>query len=449
MKIPPWLTVLAGMTLVLFEVRAEQPNIVLLLADDLGYGELGCYGQQVIQTPTLDKLAAEGMRFEQFYAGSPVCAPSRAVLMSGKHAGHTSIRGNLGVFDGGERRRVALQPDETTMAEMLKAAGYQTAFVGKWHLDVAEDPSTWAFSRGFDFSVQEQWDARNPSRYNANKHWINGDQESINYDITRYDCLDEFRTDLALQFLDEKDDERPFFLMMSYRAPHAHERKIGNQTLYADRGWTEMQRRHAAKITLLDREVGRLLKRLEKDGDLENTLVLFTSDNGPHVEGQHIPNPFQSSGPFRGHKRDVYEGGIRVPLIAYWNGKIQAGSVTRHLSAFYDIMPTLAQVAGTSAPDDTDGISFLPELQGKAQAEHEALYFELFHVGNSHFRQAVRQQNLKAVRNGENSEIELYDLSTNHVESQNLAPHRPQEVEMIKQQIDKSHRDTPGFSIQK
>jgi len=449
MKIPPWLTVLAGMVLALFEVRAEKPNIVLLLADDLGYGELGCYGQQLIQTPSLDKLAAEGMRFEQFYAGAPVCAPSRAVLMTGKHAGHTSIRGNLGVFDGGERHRVALRKDETTIAEMLKAAGYQTAFVGKWHLDVAEDPSTWAFSRGFDFSVQEQWDARNPSRYNANKHWINGDQESIDYDITRYDCLDEFRTDLAFQFLDQKDDGKPFFLMMSYRAPHAHERKIGNKTLYADRGWTEMQRRHAAKITLLDREVGRLLKRLEKDGELENTLVFFTSDNGPHVEGQHIPNPFQSSGPFRGHKRDVYEGGIRVPLIAYWNGKIQAGSVTRHLSAFYDIMPTLAQVAGTSVPANTDGISFLPELQGKAQAKHDALYFELFHVANSNFRQALRRGSMKALRNGESSEVEIYDLTTDQGETQNLAPHQTDAVERFVEEFETSHRDTAGFMITK
>jgi len=430
--------------------NTKAPNIILLLADDLGYGELGSYGQKLIETPELDRLAQRGMRFEQFYAGSSVCSPSRGVLMTGKHAGHATIRGNMGFYDVGEPRRTALRKDEITVAEMLKTAGYQTAFVGKWHLDLPEDPSTWAFARGFDFSIQEQWGiSAAGTKFLGTDHWLHGAQKFMPYPLEDFESLDHFRTNLIMEFLDHKEADRPFFIFMSYRAPHGHERAIGNTELYADRGWSPNQRLHAAKITLLDRQVGRLLDRLEADGDLANTLILFTSDNGPHSEGgrDFRPNAFASSGPFRGIKRDMYEGGVRVPLIAYWPGKIEGGSVSRHQSAFYDIMPTFAQVAGIQIPDQSDGISFLPELLGQTQPEHDHLYFELLTVKGQEFRQAVRRGNLKAVRYGAGSPLEIYDVEDDPREEQDLGKDQPEITRQMEALLADAHVDVPGCVI--
>lgn len=428
------------------ETGSSKPNILLLLADDLGYGELGCYGQKEIKTPVLDDLAAQGMRFTDFYAGCSVCAPSRAVLMTGKSVGRVSVRGNHGLDENNEMVRVSLSKDEVTLAEMLKKAGYETGFVGKWHLGLPEDVSTWACSRGFDFAIQEQWGKRSDGyKFEPLKHWIDGDQKSVSYDTSKYECLDEFRTTLVMDFLDQRDKSKPFFLFMSYRAPHGHERNIQNKTLYADQGWTEMQRRHAAKITLLDREVGRLLKRLEADGELDNTLILFTSDNGPHREGRHTPNSFDSSGGLRGIKRDLYDGGIRVPLIAVWKGKIKPGTESDHIATFSDVMPTVAEAVGIEASAQTDGISFVPELTGKKQRAHEYLYWEILISRNGTFRQAIRKGLQKAVRYGLASKTQLYDLGQDIAEEMDLAAKFPQVIQEMNERFESSRTQSDEF----
>lgn len=412
----------------------KQPNIVFLLADDMGYGELGSYGQEVIKTPFLDELAANGLRFTDFYAGTAVCSPSRAVLMTGKHAGHSTIRGNKGWKDG-NWTRIALQQSEITMAEMLKKAGYQTGMVGKWHLGNPDDLSTWAYNRGFDFAVQEQWsDKEHITDYDERVHWINEKQDSIMYDYTQYSCLDEFRTNFALDFLKEKDDNKPFFLYMSYRIPHAHEFYVRPNDLYKEEGFPENERVHAARITLFDQQVKRLYDALEQSGELENTLIVFTSDNGPTTEGNKVLKTdhdelfFKSSGGLKGYKRDMYEGGIRVPCIAYWPGKIKAGE-TNHPSTFYDLMPTFAEAAQTEIPQQTDGISFLPELLGQDQSQHDFLYWEIHNNKSAKgFRQATRIGKWKAVRYGDKHKTELYDLEKDLFEENDVAAEYPEIV---------------------
>jgi len=418
----------------------EKPNIIILLADDLGYGELGCYGQEIIKTPNLDALAAKGLRFTDFYAGCSVCSPSRAVMMTGIHAGHVSIRGNKGFYPvDGKWDRVALRKTEVTLAEMLKGAGYQTAFVGKWHLGIPQDVSTWAAGRGFDFAVQEQWGPTpEGDTFDERDHWFNGREKSIKYDYTQYDCLDEFRTNLMLEFLEkERDEDKPLFIFMSYRSPHAHEFYLREAERYKEHGWPEVERRHASRITMLDEQIQRLLNRLEEMGELDNAFILFTSDNGPHAEGKkeivgkHDHTFFNSSKGLRGYKRDMYEGGIRVPGIAYWKGKSRA-CVTDHQATFYDIMPTLAEVAGITCPEQSDGISFLPEVLGKRQQKHEHLYWEIQKPGSGKgYRQAARRGDWKAVRYGHKGATELYDLKNDLYETKNVAPAHPEVLDRM------------------
>jgi arylsulfatase A-like enzyme len=406
----------------------ERPNILILLADDLGYGELGCYGQEIIETPNIDQLAKRGMRFTQFYAGSSVCSPSRAVLMTGMYVGRRSIRGNYGYVGNNEWGRISLGRKELTIGEMLRDAGYQTAFIGKWHLGIPGDISTWAAGRGFEYAVQEQWGAKpEGGRFDENDHWINGRDSVVYYDYTQYDCKDVFRTNLAIDFLTkERNSEKPLFLVMSYRAPHAHEYDLRETKRYSKFGWPENERRHASRITMLDEQVQRLLDTLEAMGEMDNTLVLFTSDNGPQAES-HIEHFFKSSGGLRGKKRDMYEGGIRVPMIANWNGKIEPGTVSDHPGVFYDLMPTLAELAGINAPAQTDGISFLPELMGQEQERPEYLYFEI-QEGNKPegFRQAMLSGPWKVTRYERDGLPELYNLDSDLYEKMNLAGKKPE-----------------------
>ena len=281
---------------------------------------------------------------------------------------------------------------------------------------------------------------------------VNGNQEFVPYDYTQYDGKDHFRTDFAFDFLDSMDRNRPFFLFMSYRAPHSFEGPLRDTELYADRGWPEIERVHAAKITLLDRQVGRLLNKLEEMGELENTLVLFTSDNGPHfAAGGHDHEFFDSNGALRGGKRDLYEGGVRVPLLAYWPGRVRAGVTTGHISAFQDFMPTFAEVAGVEVPEQTDGISFLPLLLGDEQRKHEALNFEIQLSGwfqtlpDGGFRQSARMGEWKAVRYGVDSPTELYNLNLDVSESIDLAADHPDIVETMNRLFESARTETPGF----
>jgi arylsulfatase A-like enzyme len=406
--------------------KPSQPNIVILLADDLGYGELGCYGQEIIKTPNIDKMAKEGMRFTQFYAGSSVCGPSRGVLMTGIQVGKLNVRGNYGHIEDGNWGRVALEKSELTMGEMLKSAGYQTAFIGKWHLGIPQDVSTWAAGRGFDYAIQEQWgDKIEGGKFDENDHWINGRDSVIHYDWKQYDCKDVFRTNLAIDFLDKnRDTQKPLFLVMSYRTPHAHEPDLREAERYKEFGWPENERRHASRISMLDEQVQRLLDKMDAMGELDNTLVIFTSDNGPQAEN-HSDKFFKSSGGLKGKKRDMYEGGVRVPMIAWWKGKIKPGSTSAHNGIFYDIMPTLAEVAGIEAPAQTDGISFFPELMNKTQKKHEHLYWEL-QVGTTPngYRQALRKGQWKVLRYQQSGKPELYNIEDDLYEEFNQAQNR-------------------------
>jgi len=416
------------------EKKVKKPNIIILLADDLGYGELGCYGQEVVKTPNIDAFAKTGMRFTSFYSGTSVCSPSRASLMTGMHTGHVSIRGNKGQFPD-KWERVPLRKTEITISEMLKSAGYQSAMIGKWHLGVPEDTSTWAKGRGFDYAVQEQWGvSATGEEIDERVHWVNNGEDTITYDYTKYKCLDEFRTNFALDYLDKKDANKPFFLYISYRIPHAHEFKLSDNDLYAGNGWPEIERRHASRISMWDEQVQRLLDKLKQMGELDNTLIILTSDNGPHNENGHDYHFFKSSGGLKGYKRDLYEGGVRVPMIAFWKGKISAGIETGFPAAFYDIMPTLAEVAGVEAPKQTDGISFLPHLIGKEQKQHDFLYWEIQEgASEKGFKQATRMGNWKAVRVADSYKTELYDLSSDLLEQNDVSADHPDVVAKMEQ----------------
>tara|TARA_B100000003_G_scaffold164018_1_gene150117 strand:+ start:892 stop:2319 length:1428 start_codon:yes stop_codon:yes gene_type:complete len=431
----------------------QSPNIVFLLADDLGYAELGSYGQTIIKTPNLDTLAASGMIFKNFYAGNAACAPSRAVLLTGKKSSKSSIRGNAGFYGNDRWEGAALDPNDFTMGKMFKNVGYQTAFIGKWHLDKPDDVNTWAVGHGFDFAVQEQWSSRFEGRkFLPNRLWVNGDQEFIPYDYKKYDCKDHLRTNVAFEFLDNRKIDKPFFLFMSYRAPHSFEGPIRDTLDYKERDWPEIEKAHAAKITLLDKQVGRLVRKLKEIGVLENTLILFTSDNGPHyAKGGHDLEFFNSNGNLKGGKRDLYEGGIRVPLIAYWENKIRPESFSYHVSSFQDIIPTFSEIIGYKVPKNLDGISFLPTLISKDQPKHEYLNWEFQLSGwfqnlpSGGFRQSVRFDHWKAVRYSLNSDIELYDLNEDEGETNNQAHSHPKIVKKAKDIFENSRSEQYGF----
>ncbi|WP_281990660.1 arylsulfatase [Aquimarina aggregata] len=415
--------------------KDKRPNIVFLLADDMGYGEVGSYGQKKIKTPFLDSLAAQGMRFTNFYAGTAVCSPSRASLMTGLHTGHVSIRGNKGQYPN-RYGRVPLRKSEITVAEVLQKSGYQTAMIGKWHLGLPDDYSTWAKGRGFDYAVQEQWGKdEKGNEIDERIHWVNNNKDSIFYNYNEWSCLDEFRTSFALDYIDKKNNNKPFFLYMSYRTPHSHEFFLRKTDLYKDKieEWPEIERRHAARITMLDSQIRKLFNKLKESGELENTIIIFTSDNGPtHAEGyaSHRYDFFNSSGGLKGYKRDLYEGGIREPMFAYWQNKIKAGTLSDHQSTFYDVMPTFAEIAKTQTPKNIDGISFLPELlKNKEQKKHKHLYWEIQEGrGVKGFKQATRFGKWKAIRQFDNYHTELYNLESDVNETKDVSSKHPELV---------------------
>ena len=413
----------------------RPPNIVFILADDLGYGDLGCYGQREIRTPNLDKMAAEGIRFTQCYAGSTVCAPSRCCLMTGLHTGHAPIRGNAAV---------PLHPEDVTVAEVLKAAGYATGLVGKWGL--GEPGTTGVPNRqGFDefFGYLNQGHAHNsfPTYLwrNEEKVPIEGNTEQPDHPGVCAECK-TFSNDLftreALDFV-QRHRAEPFFLYLAYTIPHANNERGGatgdgmetpSYEPYDDKPWPKPQKGHAALITRMDRDVGALFQKLQEFGIGENTIVFFASDNGTHKEGGADPQFFKSSGPLRGYKRDLYEGGIRVPMIVRWPGKIAPGAVSDFVWAFWDFLPTAAEIAGRPAPQALDGRSVLPALLGKRQKEHEFLYWEFHERG---FTRAVRMGKWKAVGLGPDKPLELYDLDADVGETHDVAGDNPEIVTRI------------------
>lgn len=434
--------------------RSNRPNIVFILADDLGYGDLGCYGQKQIQTPNIDRLAAEGMRFTQCYAGSTVCAPSRCTLMTGLHTGHARVRGNA---------LVPLRPEDVTIARLLKDAGYTTGLVGKWGL--GEAGSTGVPNRqGFDyfFGYLNQKHAHN---YYPDYLWKNEAKFALPENVQQKENIAEKRVhyspDLfareALAFLDQNKDW-PFFLYLASTLPHANN-ELGQATgngmetpsdaPYSDRAWPRPQRNHAAMITRLDTDVGRVMQRLKDLGIDRQTIVFFSSDNGPHKEGGAEPTFFHSSGPLQGHKRDLTDGGIRVPMIVRWPGHITAGAVNAHVWAFWDFLPTAADLAGAKVPAKLDGISVVPALlgskaAGREQLDHEFLYWE-FHEGGS--KQAVRTGDWKGLRLKPGGPLHLYDLGKDLGETNDVAGAHSDVVARIEAYLKTARTESPEWPL--
>lgn len=429
----------------------RPPNIVFILADDLGYGDLGCYGQKRIQTPNLDRMASEGLRFTDFYAGSTVCAPSRCVLMTGLHTGHCRIRGNS---------KDNLQPDDITVAEVLKSAGYTTGLMGKWGL--GHEGSTGVPTRqGFDefFGYLDQTHAHNyyPTFLMRNETRVplrNVVPREGNVGQGVASEKHEYSHDLivreALSFLD-RHHEQPFFLYLALTLPHANN-EAGKQGMevpdlapYQDQDWPDQELRMAAMVTRLDRDIGAVLTRLKQHGIDEQTVAFFSSDNGPHKEGGHDAEFFDSNGPFTGTKRDLTDGGIRVPFIVRWPGKIQAKRVSQHIGYFADILPTLAELAGTKLTAKTDGISIVPTLlEGGTQSHHAELYWEFYEQGSA---RAVRMGNWKGICKPFRGPVRLYDITTDIAEEHDVAAQHPDIVKQIEAAMQSAHVPSPLWRL--
>ena len=426
--------------------KESKPNIIFILADDLGYGDIGCYGQQKIATPNIDRLAKMGVKFTQFYSGSTVCAPARSSFMTGLHTGHTSIRGNRTLQPEGQ---VPLHDSVITIAMLLKQAGYITAAFGKWSLGfitTSGDPQKKGFDEFYGYNCQTL--AHN---YYPDHLWHNHDRIDLPGNL-KFDSV--YSADLihqqAIKFLNSNHD-RPFFLYLPYTLPHAdvivpHDEvydgyvKKFNEQPAAIKS-TDNEKHHfdpyphaafAAMVSRLDKFVGEIMQTVKAQGIEENTLIIFTSDNGPHKENGGDPVFFNSNGGFRGIKRDLYEGGIRVPFIACKKGMTKGGTVNETPAALWDLFPTFLQLAGAQQTKTVDGISILPLLKGQKQIGHSYFYWELHEAGG---KQAVRFGNWKGVKLNvstvNNSPIELYDLKTDPQEKNNIASKHPDVVKKI------------------
>ena len=407
----------------------SPPNVIFILADDLGYGDLGCFGQKLIQTPNLDRMAAEGMRFTQAYAGATVCAPSRCTLMTGKHNGHAAIRGNREVQPEGQ---VAMPADTFTVAHLMKKSGYATGLIGKWglgHPGSSSTPGPMGFDYFFGYNCQ-----RKAHEYYPEYLWRNNEQVQLNGKQYSHDLM----ATEALQFVRDHQS-KPFFLYLAFTIPHS-QLQVPDLAPYSDRDWPQNLKTLAAMITRMDRDVGRLMALLKELGLDERTLVIFASDNGAAYRDQL----FQHSGPLRGFKRDMYEGGLRTPGIARWLGKIRAGVVNEQVWAFSDFLPTMAELTGQPKPSDTDGISILPTLLKGEVVEHPPLYFEFHERG---FNQAARIGDWKAVRMAPELPLELYDLKTDLAEANNVAIQHPDVVRKFDEYLRTARVDSELWPI--
>ncbi|WP_018968994.1 arylsulfatase [Rubritalea marina] len=445
------LALFSSLFLTTLSAEEAKPNIIYVLADDLGYGDLGCYGQEVIQTPHIDQMAAEGMRFTQHYSGSTVCAPSRSTLLEGKHTGNTYVRGN-------GRLQMRENPDEMIFPEALQRAGYHTAMIGKSGLGCNTDDATLPAKKGFDyfFGYTSHTGAH---FYYPDYLWrnSNGKVEKVEYPNNTLHEGDQYSSELvideALQYIEQQQDG-PFFLHLAFQIPHA--------SLRAKEEWKEkyrpilketplenpVQQYHysierepkttfAAMVSHMDHNMGLLLAKLRELGIAENTLVMFASDNGAMEEGQHKMATFNSNGILRGGKRDMWEGGIRTPMIAWWPGKIASGSETDHLSAFWDVSPTVRELSGADPQADTDGISFVPTLLGQGeQGEHEYLYWEFYAHGGI---QAIRRGDWKFIlyhgKGDRPRKVELFNLAEDISETTNLAQQYPEKVSAFSKEL--------------
>ncbi len=410
----------------------EKPNIIFIMADDLGYGDLGCYEQKLIKTPNIDKLASEGIRFTQAYAGGPVCTPSRSVLMTGLHNGHTPARDNIPHY------HTYLQDEDITVAEILKDAGYRCGGVGKWSLGDAGTVGE-ATNQGFDmwFGYLNQ----DHAHYYYPEYLDDSYRIENNYRFelpgnteSRKHYSHNLLTERALQFIKDSHNV-PFFLYAAYTLPHFSSTSEDKDGLtvpttepYSLYEWDEKSKKYASMVNMLDMDVGRIVKLVDDLGIGENTIIIFTSDNGGH---DNIWKGFNTSGPLRGYKRDLTEGGIRVPFIARWLTHIPDGEVCNEIIAHQDMMPTFAELAGVEAPDNIDGISITDVLFGREiQNKHQFLYWDYGHCRNR-YDQAVRFGNWKGIKLGQDSEIVLYNLENDIGEKNNIAKEYPEIAKKI------------------
>ncbi|MGX5818061.1 arylsulfatase [Chitinophaga lutea] len=462
-----WL--LAGMLLLsTFCMAQRKPNIVFILADDLGVGDVGCYGQQKIKTPNIDRMARNGMRFTSFYSGTSVCAPSRSSLMTGQHTGHTYIRGNKEIKPEGQE---PLADSVRTIAQMLQEAGYTTGAFGKWGLGMVGTtgaPDRKGFDTFYGYNCQRQSHRYYPTHLWDNDRKVVLDGNDLTNKVHYAPAMIQEQT---LAFIDANKD-KPFFLFIPTVLPHAElqgpedeyfsmYKNAFPETPHQGNGYgpgalvpgyasiDKPKATFAGMISRMDAYVGQVIARLEKYGLMDNTIIIMTSDNGPHQEGGADPVFFNSNGGLRGFKRDLYEGGIRAPFIVQWNGKVKAGSTSNFTGAFWDVMPTLLQIAGAPAAGNTDGVSFLPTLTGKGkQAQHRYLYWEFHESGG---RQAVRMGKWKGLRlevkKNHNAPVELYDLSKDPKEQHNVAAANPAVVKEIEKAMREAHVESAVFPM--
>lgn len=427
----------------------KRTNIIFIIADDLGYGNLSSYNPgSRIRTPYIDNLAREGTRFTRFYAGSPVCAPSRCALMTGYHMGHAYIRGNADQH---------LRQEDTTLAQRLQANGYVTGMFGKWGLGEENDSGAPQF-KGFDYFFG-YLNQRHAHHYFTD-HLFELKDKQLRQVQTDSQYSHDLIMDHALNFVREHKQE-PFFLYLPVTIPHAElllpqkymqpflnpdgSSKLGPETPFVQKPKTTYHSQvhpraaFAAMVTKLDADVGRLMQLLKELGLDDNTYVFFTSDNGPHKEGGADPEFFDSNGPLRGIKRDLYEGGIRVPMIVRAPGEVPAGRTSNQVWAFWDVLPTICNLTGTASPDNIDGFSFVPAIQGKKQQQqHEHLFWQ-FNEGQ--LKQAVLQGDWKLVRfkkKGTPEVLELYNIGKDIGEQNNIAAQYPEKVKALKPLLQKS-----------
>lgn len=473
MKYLIWLMVYCSMFLTV-GANAAPPNIIYILADDLGYGDLSCLGQEHFETPNIDALKAKGMFFSNHYSGSTVCAPSRSALMTGQHTGHTFVRGNKEIMPEGQH---PIPDDVMLLPEMLKEAGYVSGAFGKWGLGYPGsegDPLKQGFDVFYGYNCQ-----RLGHHYYPFHLWDN--EEKVILEGNAGTAKGIYAPDLihekTLQFIEDNASTgtaqaRPFFAYVASIIPHAElaapekymkkfsgkfeepkpfegvdegpELRLGRYQSQA-----EPRAAFAAMITLLDDQVGEIVAKVEELGIAENTLIIFTSDNGAHQEGGADPEFFNSNGPFRGHKRDLFDGGVHVLMMAYWPGKVAAGSESEHISAFWDMVPTFTELAGVPAPGNTDGISMVPSLLGKEkQPEHKYLYWEFHERGG---RIAVRMGKWKGVRYNvlkqPDAPMKLFDLEADPGEQKDVAEAHPETVEQIRKIMDSARTHSEIFTF--
>ena len=420
----------------LAEDLPARPNIIWIMCDDLGYGDLGCFGQKTMATPRLDQLAREGMRFTDFYAGCTVCRPSRLSLWTGKHMGHTPISSNANYH---------FKPEDVTVAELLREAGYRTGGVGKWAMG-GVGTSGFPLKNGFDFwmGYLDQGEAHN---YYPTHLWRNGQRYPLAGNVLsdhpaargrvasrKVTWSHPVMTEQAFGFIRE-NREQPFLLHVHWTIPHANNEggrvhgdgmEVPDYGPYEDRDWKNTSKGQAAMVTWMDRDVGRLVDLLRELKIDRRTLVVFTSDNGPHSEGGHKHEVFDANGPLRGFKRDLYEGGIRVPTIAWWPGVVEPGTTCSEPLAFWDFLPTACELAGVKTPEGLDGFSFVNALSGKPQRSHDYLYWK---YGK---KEAVRSGQWKLIRTSPGKPVELYDLKADPGEQRDVADGYQEEVKRLR-----------------